>query len=58
MQHASRRQIGTRRRSRGTEVRDCPVPNPAPDEVLIRVAAAAICGTDKHIYHWDPSIRD
>ena len=42
----------------GTEVRDCPDPTPAPDEILIRVAAAAICGTDKHIYHWDPSIRD
>src|SRR6266513_2796311 len=42
----------------GTEIRDCTVPVPAPDEVLIRVAAAAICGTDKHIYHWDPSIRD
>lgn len=44
--------------SAGTEVRDCPVPRPAPDEILIRVAAAAICGTDKHIYHWDPSIHD
>jgi threonine 3-dehydrogenase len=42
----------------GTEIRDCPVPVPGPDEVLIRVAATAICGTDKHIYHWDPSIRD
>src|SRR5436309_3063979 len=42
----------------GTEIRDCPVPKPGADEVLIRVAAAAICGTDKHIYHWDPSIRD
>jgi threonine 3-dehydrogenase len=42
----------------GTEIRDCPVPVPAADEILIRVAAAAICGTDKHIYHWDPSIRD
>lgn len=41
----------------GTEVRDCPVPRPGPGEVLIRVAATAICGTDKHIYHWDPSIR-
>ena len=42
----------------GTEVRECPVPEPGPGEVLIRVAGAAICGTDKHIYHWDPSIRD
>lgn len=42
----------------GTEIRDCPVPKPGPGEVLIRVAGAAICGTDKHIYHWDPSIRD
>ena len=42
----------------GTEIRDCPIPKPGVDEVLIRVAAAAICGTDKHIYHWDPSIRD
>jgi threonine 3-dehydrogenase len=41
----------------GTEVRDCPDPRPGPGEVLIRVAAAAICGTDKHIYHWDPSIQ-
>src|SRR5438105_729158 len=42
----------------GTEIRDCPDPKPGPDDILIRVAAAAICGTDKHIYHWDPSIRD
>ena len=42
----------------GTEIRECPDPKAGPDEILIRVAAAAICGTDKHIYHWDPSIRD
>ena len=42
----------------GTAIRECPVPQPGPGEVLIRVGAAAICGTDKHIYHWDPSIRD
>lgn len=41
----------------GTAVRECPVPKPGPGEVLIRVAGAAICGTDKHIYHWDPSIQ-
>ncbi|MGH9458656.1 MAG: alcohol dehydrogenase catalytic domain-containing protein [Thermoanaerobaculia bacterium] len=42
----------------GTEIRDVPRPVPGEGEVLIRVAATAICGTDKHIYHWDPSIRD
>ena len=42
----------------GTEIRDCPPPRPAPDQIVIRVAAAAICGTDKHIYKWDPSIHD
>ncbi|HUP63679.1 MAG TPA: alcohol dehydrogenase catalytic domain-containing protein [Thermoanaerobaculia bacterium] len=42
----------------GTEIRDCPRPAPDAGEVLIRVAAASICGTDKHIYHWDPSIQD
>src|ERR1700687_3148611 len=42
----------------GTTIPACPRPKPAADEILIRVAAAAICGTDKHIYHWDPSIRD
>ena len=41
----------------GTTVSECPVPKPGPGEVLIRVAAAAVCGTDKHIYHWDPSIQ-
>lgn len=42
----------------GTEIRECPDPKPGPDDVLIRVAATAVCGTDKHIYHWDPSIQD
>lgn len=42
----------------GTVIRDCPRPKPGPDDMLIRVGAAAICGTDKHIYHWDPSIQD
>lgn len=42
----------------GTEVRECPMPVPGPNDVVLRVAAAAICGTDKHIYHWDPSVRD
>lgn len=41
-----------------TQVKDCPRPKPGPDEILIRVAATAICGTDKHIYHWNPSIQE
>ena len=30
-----------------------PVPVPEPDEVLVRVTAASICGTDLHIFNWD-----
>ncbi|MCB1884709.1 MAG: L-threonine 3-dehydrogenase [Geminicoccaceae bacterium] len=30
-----------------------PRPEIGPDDVLIRVTHAAICGTDMHIYHWD-----
>ncbi|MEO0762621.1 MAG: alcohol dehydrogenase catalytic domain-containing protein, partial [Pseudomonadota bacterium] len=29
------------------------VPEPGPDEVLIRVAKTGICGTDMHIWAWD-----
>ncbi len=32
------------------ELADLPVPTPAPDEVLIRVAACGICGSDVHGY--------
>lgn len=35
---------------RKIEVRDLPTPEPGPGEVLVRVAHAAICGTDHHIY--------
>jgi 2-desacetyl-2-hydroxyethyl bacteriochlorophyllide A dehydrogenase len=34
-------------------VRDAPDPVPGPDEVLIRVAACGICGTDQHIFDGD-----
>ncbi len=30
-----------------------PVPEPQPDEVLIKVRKSAICGTDVHIWKWD-----
>ena len=39
-----------------TEIRSVPVPEPGQAEVLIRVLATAVCGSDKHIYQWDPSM--
>jgi threonine 3-dehydrogenase len=35
---------------------EVPVPVCGPEDVLIRVKAASLCGTDAHIYNWDPSI--
>jgi L-iditol 2-dehydrogenase len=32
------------------EIKDAPVPAPAPDEILVRVAACGICGSDVHGY--------
>lgn len=39
--------------SEGAEMAEVDIPKPAPDEVLIKVKACSICGTDKHIYEWD-----
>lgn len=41
----------------GTEVREAPRPDPGAGEVRLKVLGAAICGSDRHIYHWDPSVR-
>ncbi len=38
----------------GAEYLEIPIPVPKPDEVLIKVRATSICGTDVHIYEWDP----
>ena len=38
----------------GLELRRVPVPQPKAGEVLIKVRKTAICGTDVHIYNWDP----
>jgi threonine 3-dehydrogenase len=38
----------------GAELVEIGVPAPGPGEVLIQVEAASICGTDLHIYQWDP----
>src|ERR1035441_3569579 len=37
----------------GVELREVPVPTPGACEVLVRVTAASVCGTDLHIYNWD-----
>jgi threonine 3-dehydrogenase len=37
---------------------DVDVPPCGPSEVLLRVRAASLCGTDAHIYNWDGSVRD
>ncbi|MBD3210796.1 L-threonine 3-dehydrogenase [Candidatus Micrarchaeota archaeon] len=38
----------------GLEIKGAPVPNISDDEVLVKVRAASICGTDLHIYKWGP----
>ena len=37
----------------GFVLKDVPVPAYRDDEVLIRVKAAGVCGTDVHIHEWD-----
>ncbi len=37
----------------GVWLEDVPAPTIGPNDVLIRVRKAAICGTDVHIYNWD-----
>jgi threonine 3-dehydrogenase len=38
----------------GAAIREVPIPEPGPGELLIRVHAASVCGTDVHIERWDP----
>ncbi len=37
----------------GIEMRDVPMPEPGPDDLLIKVLRSAICGPDLHISEWD-----
>jgi len=37
----------------GIWMEEVPVPEPGPNDVLIKVQKSAICGTDVHIYNWD-----
>jgi threonine 3-dehydrogenase len=43
---------------KGFEVRkDCPEPTPGPGDVLIDVAAASLCGTDREIHEWSTAAQ-
>lgn len=37
-----------------TELQRIPIPECGPREVLVKVRAAALCGTDLHIHEWNP----
>ena len=41
-------------RAKGLILTQVPVPEPGIGEVLIKIHKTAICGTDVHIYNWDP----
>ncbi len=41
------------RPAEGLELIEAPVPEAGPEDVLIKVRRAAICGTDIHIWNWD-----
>lgn len=39
-----------------TRLEEVKVPRPGHGEVLVKVVATAMCGTDRHIYHWHSSV--
>src|SRR5215210_5181466 len=41
------------RPEKGAELVDSPIPDIGPDDVLVKVRATTICGTDLHIFNWD-----
>jgi len=38
----------------GLDFSTCPDPVPGPTDAVVRVKATSLCGTDAHIYNWDP----
>jgi len=45
--------VQKKHRNRGITVTNTIIPEPQPDEVLIKVKTVGICGTDLHIFKWD-----
>ena len=48
------RALAKTRPAPGAELVERGVPSPGAGEVLLRIEAASVCGTDAHLYHWDP----
>jgi len=40
----------------GIELCDVPIPSFAPDELLVKLRTAALCGSDKDVYEYTPSV--
>ena len=39
----------------GISYQDVPIPECGPDDILVKVMAAGICGSDVHMYEWTPN---
>jgi threonine 3-dehydrogenase len=52
------RALAKTRPGRGAELVQRPIPRPGEREVLLKMEATSICGTDYHIYSWDPWAAD
>jgi threonine 3-dehydrogenase len=46
------------REEEGFDLQDIPVPEPKDDEVLVKLASVAICGSDLKLYKWTPWCRN
>ncbi|HUJ32915.1 MAG TPA: L-threonine 3-dehydrogenase [Candidatus Acidoferrum sp.] len=53
MPAATMKALRKARPERGAQLESVGVPSIGPTDVLVRVRAASICGTDLHIYGWD-----
>src|SRR6266508_877684 len=52
------RALANTRPEPGAELIERQIPSPGPGEVLLHMEAASICGTDLHLYRWDPWARE
>ena len=53
MPTATMKALRKMRPQRGAQLENISIPTFGPTDVLVRVRAASICGTDLHIYGWD-----